>query len=92
MTRIECNQEVFDSLKSLCAFAYEQGFHEMGYDPVEVVVDRIHELEAAIERAKAIDPYAGIGARGAGLAGSDEVSKYARAYRDAIHDALTVAA
>jgi hypothetical protein len=45
-------------------------------------------LRDAIARAKAIDPYAGAGARGAGLLGSDAISEYARAYRDAIHDAL----
>jgi hypothetical protein len=86
--RFECNQAVFDSLESLCEFAYNQGYHELGYNPVQVVIDRIRELESAIEKAKAIDPYAGAGARGAGLLGSDEMSKYAFAYRDAVHDAL----
>jgi hypothetical protein len=51
---------------------------------------RIAQLEAAIARAKAIDPYTGIGARGAALADSDATSEYARAYRDAVHDALEV--
>lgn len=49
---------------------------------------RIRDLEAAIARAKAIDPYTGIGATGAALSDSDASSKYCYMYRDAIHDAL----
>lgn len=26
-----------DDIQGLCEFAYEQGFHEMGYDPVKAV-------------------------------------------------------
>lgn len=36
-------REALDAVRALCDFAYEQGFHEMGYDPVKT-------LEAAIGR------------------------------------------
>ena len=30
-------QEALDAVEMLCDYAYEKGFHEMGYDPVEVL-------------------------------------------------------
>lgn len=41
----ERTNEVLRALKILCDFAYEQGFHEMGYDPVEEISSIINELE-----------------------------------------------
>lgn len=43
-------------LKSLCDFAYEHGFHEMGYDPVKEIsafatkaVEELHVVEREID-------------------------------------------
>jgi hypothetical protein len=38
-----------DNLHALCEFAYEQGFHELGYDPVKVVADEIERLQSALQ-------------------------------------------
>jgi len=37
-------QEVFQALESLCNYAYEHGFHEFGYDPINVVRGEIERL------------------------------------------------
>lgn len=36
-TRRSPVQEALDAVEMLCDYAYEQGFHEIGYDPVEVL-------------------------------------------------------
>lgn len=36
--------QYLDDLKRLCDFAYEQGFHEMGHDPVKAAADEIERL------------------------------------------------
>ena len=37
--------EAIRDVRNLCQFAYEQGYHEMGYDPVQVLVDAIVLIE-----------------------------------------------
>ncbi len=37
--------EAWDSVDALIAFAYEQGFHELGYDPAKVIADEIVRLK-----------------------------------------------
>ena len=39
--------EALQALKSLADYAYEQGYHEMGYDPLQVVRDEIDRLRTA---------------------------------------------
>lgn len=39
-------KDVLDDLRSLSNFAYEQGYHEMGYDPNAYIEKKIAELQA----------------------------------------------
>jgi len=39
-------KEALDAIESLVAFAYEQGFHELGYQPEQVLRAHIEGLEA----------------------------------------------
>jgi hypothetical protein len=41
--------ETLDALKTLCDYAYQQGYHEMGYDPVEEVKHYLAEKDRQIE-------------------------------------------
>ena len=34
-----------DDVRVLCEFAYQQGFHEMGYDPVNAIQEEIARYE-----------------------------------------------
>lgn len=75
----------------IAIMANSRGMREREMADAEDIVaaqNRIAQLEAAITKAKAIDPYSGIGATGAGLAFSDIQSEYAKRYRDAVHEAL----
>lgn len=42
--------EARDAVRSLVAFAYEAGFHELGYAPEEVVFDEIDSLNRRVEQ------------------------------------------
>lgn len=37
--------EHLEALRSICAFAFEHGFHELGYDPVQALADDIDRLD-----------------------------------------------
>jgi hypothetical protein len=39
-------KEVIRHLKILCDYAYEQGFHELGYDPVDEITKILNEARA----------------------------------------------
>lgn len=43
-------QKALTDLEGLVEFAYEQGFHEMGYDPLTTVKHRIAELTEALQQ------------------------------------------
>lgn len=43
-----------DDIKGLVQFAYEHGFHELGYDPIATVADRIERLEREKREESAI--------------------------------------
>lgn len=51
MTKEELNCAL-ENIEALVEYAYEMGFHEMGYDPVEDLKTYIRELE---ERVKELD-------------------------------------
>jgi len=37
------DKEILSALKKLCDYAYEQGYHEMGYDPVREIARKLKE-------------------------------------------------
>lgn len=39
----------FEVLRSLVAFAYAQGYHELGYDPVNEIEDRVKATESKLD-------------------------------------------
>lgn len=43
-------EQAKDAIRSLIAFAYEQGYHEMGYEPERVVFAALDEAEAKAPR------------------------------------------
>lgn len=45
------SKERLDVLRSICAFAFEHGYHELGYDPVQALADEIGQLEYDLEMA-----------------------------------------
>lgn len=42
-------QEILDDLNTLCDYAYKQGFHELGYDPVAEIEKRYKKLQSEVE-------------------------------------------
>ena len=39
------DKEILSALKKLCDYAYEQGYHEMGYDPVREIARKLKEAK-----------------------------------------------
>lgn len=35
--------EIIKDLRNICQFAYDQGLHELGYDPVEAIEKELNE-------------------------------------------------
>lgn len=76
-----------------CEWADEFGLkHHARVGPLRQVVseytEQIELLRAVLAKIKALDPYVGAGARGAGLLQSDAASEMAGAFRDAVHDII----
>ena len=36
-------KQALEDLESICEFAYEKGFHELGYDPLAVIKEAVGE-------------------------------------------------
>ena len=40
--------EIIKDLRNICQFAYDQGLHELGYDPVEAIEKELNEWRKAL--------------------------------------------
>jgi len=56
MTDIKINgkelEQAVDHLESICIYAYENGYHELGYNPIKTLLARIAELKAESVEAR----------------------------------------
>lgn len=49
LTREQC-EEAIDAVRDLCEFAYRNGYHELGYNPVDVLAMRLSAEVAPARR------------------------------------------